>query len=69
MEPDRLRMGKTPRQRAEARERGGRLVLVVAPDGCGSERFGIVGCGTRSRPELSLGGDRPERLLKGRATE
>jgi hypothetical protein len=68
VEPDRLRMGKKPRQRAEARERRGGPVLVVAADGGGREGFGVVGCGTRSRGEFALGGDRAERLLEGRAT-
>ena len=69
MESYRLGVRKPARQRAETREGRGRPVLVVEPDGRGSQRLGVVrGCLNR-REKLALRGDRTQDLLVGRAPQ
>ena len=69
METDGLRVREAANQRAEVRERQGRPVLVVEPDGRGGERLGVGRRESRSRLELAFGRDGAQRLLKGCAAQ
>ena len=69
MEADGLRVREPANQGAEVRERQGRPVLVVEPDGRGRERLGVGRRESRSRLELAFGRDGSKRLLKGCAAQ
>ena len=54
METNGLGTRETPGQRAEARERGSRLVLVEPRDGGGRERLRVVGREARRSSKMRL---------------
>src|SRR2546430_8376628 len=69
METDRLGAREAPRQRAEARERERRTVLVVEPDRRRRQGLRIVRRQPGGPAELTFPPDRPQRLLVGGAAQ